>query len=69
MRLPCASAYAPVLVEYLQCGSMVKAAYFPVLSRDLEEMGYFPGLVLRNAFLGAYSRRDMSSESLPTHAQ
>lgn len=32
------------------------------LSRDLEEMGYFPGLVLRNAFLGAYARRDMSSE-------
>ena len=33
-------------------------------SRDLEEMGYFPGLVLRNAFLGAYARRDMSSESV-----
>ena len=33
--------------------------------RDLEELEYFPGLVLRNSFIGAYARRDMTSESHP----
>ena len=32
--------------------------------RDLEEMGYSPGLALMNAFIGAYARRDMTSTGL-----
>ena len=44
----------------------VKPVCLPVCPprRDLEEMGYSMGLVLRNSFLGAYARRDMTSRCL-----
>lgn len=33
------------------------------MCRDLEELGYYQGPSLRNAFIGAYARRDMTSEA------